>query len=71
MSSARLLVLSGPALAATSGVVIQGAAVGADGSFAPASAYAAQISGSTVTCYCDALNAVLLKVTETTVFTRN
>jgi hypothetical protein len=63
VSSARLLVLSGPALDATSGVTIQGAAVGADGSCAPGSAYAAQISGSTVTCYCDALNAVLLKVT--------
>jgi hypothetical protein len=63
VNAARLLVMSGPALNATSGVTIQGATVGANGSFAPGPAYTAQISGSTVSCYLDALSAVLIKVT--------
>jgi hypothetical protein len=53
--------MSGPALDATSGVKIQGAAVAIDGTFTPGPAYTAQISGSTVTCYLDALSAILLK----------
>jgi hypothetical protein len=61
VNSARLLAMSGPALDATSGVKIQGAAVATDGTFTPGPAYTAQISGSTVTCYLDALSAILLK----------
>ena len=61
VNSARLLAMSGPALDATSGVKIQGAAVAIDGTFTPGPAYTAQISGSTVTCYLDALSAILLK----------
>jgi hypothetical protein len=64
VNSAHLLVMNGPALDATSGVTIQGAAVAADGAFAPGPAYtAARISGSTVTCYLGALSAILLNVT--------
>jgi hypothetical protein len=62
VNSTRLLVMSGPALEATSGVRIQGAVVAANGDFTPGQAYTAQFSGSTVTCYLDALSAILLKV---------
>jgi hypothetical protein len=61
--TASLLELTGPSLSATSGVTIQGATVGVDGSFAPGAAYTApQISGQTVNCYVPALSAVLLQV---------
>jgi hypothetical protein len=62
MNSANLVAMSGPALDATSGVTIQGAGVGVDGAFAPGPAYTAQIAGSTVTCFLNALSAILLKV---------
>jgi hypothetical protein len=62
VNSAGLLVMSGPALNATSGVRIQGAAVATDGGFTPGPTYTAQFSGSNVTCYLDALSAILLKV---------
>jgi hypothetical protein len=62
VTSAGLLVMSGPALEATSGVRIQGAAVAANGDFTPGPAYTAQISGNSVTCYLEALSAILLKV---------
>jgi hypothetical protein len=62
VNSANGLVMSGPGLDATSGVKIQGAAVAIDGGFTPGPAYTAQFSGSTVTCYLDALSAILLKV---------
>ncbi len=62
VNSAALLVLTGPALDATSGVAIQGAAVGADGSFAPAAAYTAGIAGGVVNCYVPALSAVLIQI---------
>jgi hypothetical protein len=62
VNSAQLLIMSGPALDATGGVKIQGASVAANGDFSPGSAYTAQIVGSTVTCYADALSAILLSV---------
>jgi hypothetical protein len=62
VNSVQLLVMNGPTLDATSGVTIQGASVATDGGFKPGSAYTAQISGSTVNCYLDALSAILLKV---------
>jgi hypothetical protein len=62
VNSVRILAMSGPALEATSGVKIQGAAVAANGDFTPGPAYTSQFSGSTVTCYVDALGAILLKV---------
>jgi hypothetical protein len=62
VTSAALLVMTGPALDATSGVAIQGAAVAPDGSFAPAAAYTARIAASVVDCYVPALSAVLIRV---------
>jgi hypothetical protein len=62
VNTATLLVMTGPALDATSGVAIQGAAVAPDGSFAPAAAYTADIAGSVVSCYVPALSAVLIQL---------
>jgi hypothetical protein len=53
---------SGPSLSATSGVTIQGASVGVDGSFTPAAAYTLSATGSQFTCYVPALSAVLVQV---------
>lgn len=63
VNSALLLAMNGPGLDATGGVTIQGANVAMDGHFEPGTAYTVQISASTVTCYLDALSAILLKVT--------
>jgi len=51
-----------PNLSATSGVTIQGATVNMDGSFAPASAYTLNPSGSQLECYVPALSAVLIQI---------
>lgn len=68
-SSATLLELtqlspgaSAPSLTATSGVTIQGASVGVDGSFSPAAAYMLSASGTQLTCYVPALSAVLIQI---------
>jgi diacylglycerol kinase family enzyme len=63
VKQASLLQMTGPDLAATTGVMIQGAAVNLDGSFTPGPAWAApKITGEAVTCYVPALSAVLLQV---------
>jgi len=54
---------TGPSLAALSGVTIQGASVGLDGSFSPAPAYTLTANGSQVMCYVPALSAVLIQAT--------
>jgi hypothetical protein len=54
---------SGPSISATSGVTIQGASVGTNGSFTPGSAYVLDASGSTFTCYVPYYSAVLIQVT--------
>ncbi|HEV2135821.1 MAG TPA: hypothetical protein VGR47_16405 [Terracidiphilus sp.] len=54
---------SEPDLAATNGVTIQGASVGADGSFAPGAAYELNPRGTSLTCYVPALSAVLIQIT--------
>jgi hypothetical protein len=54
---------TGPSLSATSGVTIQGASVGVNGSFTPEAAYTLTSSGSQVTCYVPALSAVLVETT--------
>lgn len=66
--SAQLLTLTqqttagaAPVLSATSGVTIQGATVGADGSFAPQPAYTLQAGGQQLGCYVPALSAVLIQ----------
>lgn len=53
---------TGPNLAATSAVTIQGTSVNADGSFSPAAAYTLTVSGSQVECYVPLLSAVLIQV---------
>jgi hypothetical protein len=53
---------SAPSLTATSGVTIQGASVGVDGSFSPAAAYTLSASGTQLTCYVPALSAVLIQI---------
>jgi hypothetical protein len=60
--SAEMLVMTAPALDATSGVKIQGATVGKDGSFAPLAPYTPGISGSKVSCYLGALTAALITI---------
>jgi hypothetical protein len=62
VAAAQVLVMSGPSLEATSGVTIQGASVGVDGSFQPGAPYALQTQGNTVTCYVGALSAALIQV---------
>ena len=52
----------GPSLDATSGVTIQGASVGANGSFSPGTAYTLSSSGTQLTCYVPSLSAVLIQV---------
>jgi hypothetical protein len=58
--SASLLLMTGPALAATSGVQIQGAGVGTDGSFTPQSPWTLPVTGSTLSCYVSPLSAALI-----------
>jgi hypothetical protein len=53
---------TGPDLSATSGVSIQGASVGVNGSFSPGAAYTLSPSGNQLTCYVPALSAVLIQI---------
>ena len=62
VSGATLIALTGPALDASSGVAIQGAAVAVDGGFAPAAPYGLASSGNTLNCYVGALSAALIQV---------
>jgi hypothetical protein len=69
VSSASLLAMTqltaganGPSLSATSGVAIQDASVGANGSFAPGAAYTLSPSGTSLTCYVPYLSAVLIQI---------
>ena len=52
---------SGPSLSATSGVAIQGATVGANGSFSAGSPYTLNPDGTQLTCYVPYLSAVLIQ----------
>jgi hypothetical protein len=54
--------MTGPSLAATSGVTIQGAVVNQDGSFSPASPDTLTPSGTQTTCYIPALSAALISI---------
>jgi hypothetical protein len=63
VKQASLLEMTGPSLAATTGVVIQGATVNVDGSFVPGGGWSpSRIIGESITCYVPALSAVLLQV---------
>jgi hypothetical protein len=63
IQTATLETMTGPSLAAISGVTIQGATVNSDGSFAPASADTLTPSGTQTTCFIPALSAVLISIT--------
>jgi hypothetical protein len=63
VQSALMQVLTGPALDATSGETIQGATVGANGSFTPGPSYGLSVSGETIPGYVPAESAVLIVVT--------
>ena len=52
---------TGPSLSATSGVTIQGASVGANGSFTAGTPYTLSASGTQLTCYVPFLSAVLIQ----------
>jgi hypothetical protein len=62
VNSAELLLLTGPALDASSGVQIQGATVTADGGFTPAAPYTPGIAGAVVSCYVPAASAALIRI---------
>ena len=68
-SSATLLELTqlssgatAPNLSATSGVTIQGASIGINGSFTPGAAYTLTANDMQITCYVPALSAVLIQI---------
>jgi hypothetical protein len=63
VQSAALQELTGPSLAATSGVTIQGSPVNSDGSFSPQSPYGLAVSGETFTGHVPAASAALVTVT--------
>jgi hypothetical protein len=63
IQTATLITMTGPSLAATSGVTIQGATVNKDGSFDPASPDTLTPAGTQVTCYVPALSAGLISIT--------
>jgi hypothetical protein len=54
---------TGPSLAGTSGVAIQGGTIGVGGSFTPGAAYGLSFSGSQVSCYVPYTSAVLIETT--------
>lgn len=53
---------SAPNLTATSGVTIQSASVGVNGSFSPGAAYTLTAVGTQLNCYVPALSAVLIQI---------
>ena len=55
--------ISGPSLAALSGVTIQGATVSASGGFVPGAPYTLSTGSSQLTCYVPYLSAVLIHIT--------
>jgi hypothetical protein len=63
VNTAAVLVLNGPALDATSGVSIQGAAVAQNGGFTPAAPYTPAVTGAMVDCYVPAASAALIRIT--------
>lgn len=62
IEAATLQTMTGPALAALTGVAIQGAAVNSDGSFAPANPEVLTSKGSQTTCTIPALSAGLISI---------
>lgn len=63
VKAASMQTMTGPSLAAVSGVTIQGATMNQDGSFAPASPGTLTAAGSRTTCFLPALSAALISIT--------
>ncbi len=63
IQTATLQTMTGPSLAATSGVAIQNATVNRDGSFFPVSPGTLTATGSQTTCFIPALSAALISIT--------
>ncbi len=63
IQTASMQIMTGPSLAAISGVTIQGAPMNNDGSFAPASADTLTPAGRQTTCFIPALSAALISIT--------
>jgi hypothetical protein len=63
IQTASMQIMTGPSLAAVSGVTIQGATMNNDGSFAPASAGTLTPAGDQTTCFIPALSAALISIT--------
>ncbi len=61
-SRAELWLLTGPALDATSGTMIQGSSVAQDGTFCPGSAYSLPVLDGTIRCYLGAASAALIRI---------
>ena len=63
IQTASIQLMTGPSLAAISGVTIQGATVNPDGTFAPASPGTLTPSDDQTTCFIPALSAALISIT--------
>ncbi len=63
IQTASMQMMTGPSLAALSGVTIQGATMNQDGSFAPASPGTLTPAGGQITCFLPALSAALISIT--------
>ena len=63
IQTASIQIMTGPSLAAISGVTIQGATMNNDGSFAPASPGTLTPAASRTTCFIPALSAALISIT--------
>ncbi len=63
VNTASIQTMTGPSLAAVSGVTIQGATINQDGSFAPASPGTLTAAAGQTTCLLPALSAALISIT--------
>ena len=63
VETASMQTMTGPSLAAVSGVTIQGATINKDGTFAPASAGTLTPAAGQTTCFLPALSAALISIT--------
>ncbi len=63
IQTASMQIMTGPGLAAISGVTIQGGTMNNDGSFAPASAGTLTPAGGQTTCFIPSLSAALISIT--------
>lgn len=60
--AASMQIMTGPSLAAISGVTLQGATMNSDGSFTPASPVTVTPAGGQITCFLPALSAAFISI---------